>query len=98
MIALISVVTYACPADTSPGGCSLTLPDGAIHDTAGSVPLFAALKKLRSDVTLSSCQFSRTVSKYGSGFQMPGVLAFCGIALHVTAPSSSQSGSVPFIT
>ena len=98
MTALISVVTYAWPADTRPGGCSLTFCAGVIHDTAGSFPAFAAVKKLRRDVMLSSCQFSRTVSKYGSGFQMPGVFASCGIAAHVTAASSRQSGSVPFMT
>ncbi len=63
MIVLISVVTYAWPADTRPGGWSLTLPVGTIHETAGSFPARADLKKLRSDVTLSSCQFSRTVEK-----------------------------------
>src|SRR5437867_115906 len=98
MIAFTSVVTYACPAETSPGGCSLTFPVGAIQDTDGSVPLRAALKKLRSDVMLSSCQFSRTVSNQGSGFQIPGVFASCGIALHTMAESSSQSGSVPLNT
>jgi hypothetical protein len=56
------------------------------------------MKKLRSDVMLSSCQFSRTVVKYGNGFQIPGVFESCGIASHVIAASSRQSGSVPFMT
>src|SRR6187455_2806351 len=95
MIAFTSVVTYAWPADTSPVGCSLTFPVGTIHETAGSVPLRAAVKKLRRDVMLPSCQLSRTVENHGSGFQIPGVLASCGIGAQLIAASSRQSGSVP---
>src|SRR5580765_4703165 len=98
MIAFTSVVTYACPAETRAGGWSLTLCVGTIHDTAGSLPFFAALKKLPSGVTFEVCQFSRTVENQGSGFQMPGVFAFCGIGLQLIAASSSQSGCVPLKT
>ena len=52
MIALTTFVTYAWPADTSPGGCSLTAPFGLIQETAGSVPFFAAAKKSLIAVTL----------------------------------------------
>lgn len=48
MIAFTRPVTYVCPALTSAVGCSDTLPFGSIHDTAGSVPSFAAVKKLES--------------------------------------------------
>ena len=51
MIALTTFVTYAWPVDTSPGGCSLTAPFGVIHETAGSVPFFAAVKKSLIGVT-----------------------------------------------
>ena len=43
MTALTSFVTYAWPAETRPGGCSLTRSFGTIHDTAGSLPACAAL-------------------------------------------------------
>ena len=49
MIALISPVTYVWPLLISAGGCSDTRPLGAIHDTAGRVPAFAAAKKSDSD-------------------------------------------------
>jgi hypothetical protein len=45
MTAFTSPVTQACPALTSPGGCSLTLLFGITQETAGSVPCFAAEKK-----------------------------------------------------
>ena len=41
--ALTRLVTYDCPKLTGPGGCSLTAPDGATHDTAGRLPALAAL-------------------------------------------------------
>ena len=43
MIELISPVTYDWPAETRPGGCSLTACAGEIHETAGRVPSCAAL-------------------------------------------------------
>src|SRR5918912_390042 len=70
-------VTYDSPAVTSPGGCSLTAPVGLIHETAGSLPAFAALKYSDSVVMFCSSPSCWTVSKYGSGFQMPGVFAPC---------------------
>src|SRR5262245_27421473 len=95
--ALTSFVTYAWPALTSPGGCSETEPVGLIHETAGRVPVFAALKYCDSVVMFPSCPSSLTVSKYGSGFQIPGVLAPCFTDSQIIS-SSSQSGSVPVKT
>ena len=40
--ALTRPVTYATPRWIGSGGCSLTAPDGTTHETAGSVPAFAA--------------------------------------------------------
>jgi hypothetical protein len=39
-----------------------------------------------------------TVSKYGNGFQMPGVVGLCGVGMQLNAWSLAQSGSVPFVT
>jgi hypothetical protein len=36
-----------------------------------------------------------TVSNHGSGFQIPGVLAFCWTGAQLSAAGFSQSGSVP---
>src|SRR5262245_15141852 len=95
--ALTSFVTYAWPALTSPGGCSETEPVGLIHETAGRVPLRAALKYCESVVMLPSWPSSCTVSKYGNGFQMPGVVAPCLTDSQIIS-SPSQSGSVPVNT
>src|SRR5919202_4506013 len=92
--ALTSFVTYVWPALTRPGGCSLTEPVGLIHDTAGSVPVRAALKYRDSETTSPICRSSCTVVNQGSGFQMPGVFAPCFTDSQIIA-SSSQSGSVP---
>jgi hypothetical protein len=45
----------------------------------------------------SPCPSAFTVSKYGSGFQMPGVFASCGSDLQ-NIPLLSQSGCVPLKT
>jgi hypothetical protein len=45
-------------------------------------------------VTSPSWWSSRTVSNHGSGFQMPGVFAFCGTDPHNMSPSA-QSGCKP---
>jgi hypothetical protein len=45
-------------------------------------------------VTFATCPSCRTVSKKGSGFQIPGVFAPCRTERQIIA-SSSQSGSVP---
>src|SRR4029079_1668612 len=95
--ALTSFVTYAWPAVTRPGGCSLTDPVGLIQETAGSLPVFAALKYSESVVMFDSCPSSLTVSKNGSGFQIPGVFAPCLTDSQIIS-SSSQSGSVPVKT
>ena len=44
MMAMISPVTYVCPALIDDGGCSEALLLGMIQETAGSVPREAALK------------------------------------------------------
>src|SRR5205823_5246410 len=98
MIALINPVTYVCPALTSPGGCSETAALGTIHETAGSAPALAAAKKLLIDWMFRSCLSRRTVSKYGSGFQIPGVRDPCCTGAQESAASFSQSGSVPIDT
>ena len=46
---------------------------------------------------LPSWRSIRTVSKYGIGFQIPGVFAFIGTALQNMAPLP-QSGWVPLKT
>ena len=58
----------------------------------------AAAKKFDSDWMLPSCPSSRTVSKYGSGFQIPGLPRCCRTGAHDIAASLSQSGSVPLNT
>jgi hypothetical protein len=45
MTALMVFVTHACPFEMSAGGCSLTIWDGVIHETAGRFPLRAAPRK-----------------------------------------------------
>jgi len=67
------------------------------HDTAGSLPAFAAAKKEEVDCTLPSWWSSCTSVKVGSGFQMPGVLELWAFGGQVAA-SSSQSGCVPVST
>src|SRR5256885_6009789 len=89
-----SFVTYVWPAVTSPGGCSLTDPVGLIHETAGSLPVRAALKYDDNETTFPTWLSSCTVVKNGRGFQMPGVFAPCFTDSQIIA-SSSQSGSVP---
>src|SRR5437660_1298962 len=76
---------------------SVRAPVGSIHETAGNLPSLAALKKLEIVVTFCSSPSCCTVSKYGSGFQMPGVFAPC-LTDSQTIASSSQSGSVPVKT
>ena len=57
-------------------------------------PSCAVLEEVRQRRGCSrAASSSRTVSKYGSGFQMPGVVAFCGTGAQNIA-SSSQSGCV----
>ena len=63
MIVLIRPVTYDWPADTSPGGCSLTAPFGVTHETAGRAPFLAWSKKLDMGWMLPSWPSSLTVSK-----------------------------------
>ena len=63
MTVFTSLVTYAWPTDTRLGGCSLTPSFGTIHETAGSVPWRAAVKKFASDVMFRSCRSCRTVVK-----------------------------------
>ena len=98
MSALINPVTYVCPALTSPGGCSETTALGTTHETAGSAPALAAAKKLLIDWMFPRCPFCRTVSKYGRGFQIPGVKGPCWTGAQDSAESFSQSGSVPVDT
>src|SRR5436305_14861134 len=87
MIALTRPVAYAWPTDTRAGGCSLTAGAGTIHDTAGSFPVRAASKKSCNGTTFSASRSCRTVSKYGSGFQIPGVFEFCGTGAQNIASS-----------
>src|SRR4051812_22740047 len=98
MIALITLVTYAWPAVTFDGGCSLTRSFGITHDTAGSLPSLAARKKREIDCTLRTCLFFFTVSKLGRGFQIDGVSGRCLPASHDSASSIAQSGSWPLKT
>src|ERR1700759_960353 len=98
MIALIRPVTYVSPVLISPGGCSDTLPFGVIHDTAGRCPALTSAKKSDSDLMFPSWSSCWTSVKYGSGFQMPGVLAFWPTGAHDIAALLSQSGSVPLYT
>src|SRR3954452_12548413 len=90
-------VTYAWPTLIRAGGCSLTLCDGVTHETAGSVPLRAAWTKSRNGATFALWPSCLTVVNHGSGFQIPGVEAFCGIVVQ-NIVSSSQSGSPPCTT
>src|SRR2546421_420333 len=80
---------------TRPGGCSDTTLFGSIHETAGSLPAFAAEKKLVSDWMFPSWPLSWTVWKCGSGFQIPAVVGPCATGAQVIALSFSQSGSLP---
>ena len=75
----------------SAGGWSLTACAGVIHETDGSVPASASSKKSASGRTFESWPSLRTVSNHGSGFQIPGVVAFCGTGAQNIA-SSLQSG------
>ena len=100
MIALIRPVTYVCPALTS---AVRVLGDrrrsGSIQDTAGSVPAFAAVKKLVSDWMLPSWLSCWTSAKMRQWVPDPRAsVAFCGTGAQVTALSFSQSGSVPLST
>ena len=47
---------------------------------------------------LASWPSALTVSKYGNGFQIPGVIAFWFTGVQDNAASFSQSGSVPATT
>src|ERR1035437_2440247 len=76
MMALISPVTYACPAWILAGGCSLTVLSGTIHATSGKLPALAAFRNWSTGLILPNWLSCLTVSKAGSGFQMPGWLAF----------------------
>ena len=98
MIALINPVTYVWPALIRPGGCSDTVPFGVIHDTAGRSPSLAAVKKLGNGSMSPSWSSCWTSVKYGSGFQMPGVLAVWTTGAHDIAALSSQSGWLPAST
>ena len=69
----IRLVTHAWPALIDAAGCSLFAKFGVIHETAGSVPACAAPKKRETSWMLPTCPSSRTVTKFGSGFHMPGV-------------------------
>jgi hypothetical protein len=97
MTAFTTLVTYACPRETRPGGCSLTDCAGVSHETDGSAPRLAARRNAPNGSTSSPCRSSCTVSNHGSGFQIPGVAAFCPTALHSIA-SSAQSGCEPLKT
>ncbi|MGC9945468.1 MAG: hypothetical protein ABSF64_03655 [Bryobacteraceae bacterium] len=70
-------MTKVCPRLTSAGGCSLTSPEGTIHETAGKVPLRACSRNLSTDWMLPNSPSFLTVSKYGKGFRIPGVFSFC---------------------
>src|SRR5947209_14635294 len=98
MIALIRPVTYVWPALTSAGGCSETRPLGLIQETAGSSPALAWAKKSDSGRMLPTSPSWRTVSKYGSGFQIPGVFDPWATGAHDIAAFDSQSGSAPLNT
>src|SRR4051812_10273867 len=98
MIALTTLVTYAWPAVTLDGGCSLTRSLGITHETAGSRPVLAARKKLEMDCTLPRWWLFLTVSKNGSGFHIDGVSGRCLTASQESASSCSQSGSFPLKT
>ena len=97
MIAFTSPVTYACPLLTRAGGWSLTAWLGVIHETDGSVPRFAAFRNESSGAMSASCWSCFTSVNHGSGFQIPGVFAFCGTALQ-SISSSAQSGCEPLST
>ncbi len=68
---------------------------GQTHDTAGSVPALAAVMKSARSRTLPSSLSVCTVVKYGSGFQIPGVAAFCFAVGVAISSASAVSGSVP---
>src|SRR5436190_2191692 len=97
MIEFTTPVTYACPRETSAGGCSLTLSVGTTHEIDGSLWCARSLNNAGSGSMLRSWWSSRTVSKYGSGFQMPGVFEFWGTGAQ-NILSSAQSGWVPLPT
>src|ERR1700704_835515 len=97
MIALITPVTYAWPRRIEGGGGSLRACGGASQETEGSAPVRAACMKSLNGATFPRCRSCSTVSNHGSGFQMPGVLAFCGNALQNIA-LDPQSGCVPLKT
>src|SRR5437588_4735529 len=91
---LITPLTYRWPTRSEAGGCSLSLPFGAIHETSGKVPAAASAGQILTDWTFETCPSWCTVRKSGSGFQTSRVPTFCGFGAHVIAPSS-QSGWVP---
>jgi hypothetical protein len=97
MTAFTSFVTYASRDETRLGGCTLTRSFGATHATAGNSPRRAAVKKSRSGAMSWSCPPARTVAKYGSGFQIPGVFESCRTGAQ-TFESSAQSGCVARIS
>src|SRR5690349_19548824 len=98
MTALTRPVTYDWPALTRARGCSLTASDGTTQLTDGRWPVCAAVRKWCTDTMFCSWSSWWTVVKYGSGFQMPGVLALCGTRGQVMSASFSQSGSSPRAT
>ena len=85
MIALMSSVTYALAGADERGGCSLTLLFGYDPGDGGQRAVFAAGKKLLSVCMLPSWLSWLDGLEVRSGFQMPGVLAFCGTGAQVTA-------------
>src|SRR4029079_12549040 len=95
MISLTRYVVYAWPDETLLGGCSLTIPLGITHDTAGRLPARAAPTRFSTDCTLPTWPFCCTSVKRGSGFQMLPVSAFWSTAGHTTTLPSQHSGSVP---
>ena len=73
---LISEVTYDCPALINDGGCSLDFPIWYYPRDGRQITLLGGGKEVGHTCTLPSCPSCLTVSKLGSGFQMPGTLAF----------------------
>ena len=59
--------------------------------------MVAALTNADTSLMLPSWLSMFTVSKSGSGFQIPGVFGLCCGAAHVISPLA-QSGCVPFFT
>jgi hypothetical protein len=94
MTALMIRVIQSSPTATLAGGCSLWISSGTIQDTAGRVPARAAVKKRRTCWMFPSWWSRRTVSNFGSGFQMPGVFADSRGRWQRTAPEA-QSGWRP---